>query len=200
VLLPPRKQLGVAVWQVPISAASSALLIVAVIGLPVVPPVTVIPTVTVDPCVIFRQFVIPAGVPPGHALNGASVSDVEVGVKVPTAEGQPFIRLVTLIDPSPVAKSYPVPVANPRVPLGTLLLLRVSNTPILVEPTVVMLQLKVAAKHGTELFPFTTSLKTQVDAGTREELQFASFCAADIAYRTKFALPCRPDSPLPNMF
>src|SRR5579864_4071090 len=100
VLLPPRKQLGVAVWHVPVSEASSAFPVLAVIGWAPDPPVTLIFTFTVAPWVIVTQFVIPAGVPPGHALVGPSVSVVVVGAKAPTAAGQPLTRFVTLIEPN----------------------------------------------------------------------------------------------------
>src|ERR1700732_1854337 len=166
VLLPPTKQFGVAVWQVPISDASFAVFMVAVIGLETVPPETLMLTVTVAPCVTERQLVMPAGVPAGHeASNGERASVVVVETKLPTAADQPLIRFVTFTEPRPVARSNPVAVPNPIVPVGAPTLFTVSSTPTEADPGVVTLQLKLAARHGTELFPFTTSLKTQFDAG-----------------------------------
>src|ERR1700733_751974 len=116
------------------------------------------------------QLVIPAGAP-AHELRGVSVSVVEVPMNAPTAAGHPSTKFVTLSEPRPVARSKPVPVTKPSTPVGLPLEFTVSSTPTDVELTVVLLQLNVAARHGSELFPFTTSLKTQVDAGPSEELQ-----------------------------
>ena len=58
----------------------------------------------------------------------------------------------------------------------------------------------LVTSQGTELFPFTTSLKTQVEPGLLEELHVLSVCAADRGYKTKFAFPCRPAWPPANIF
>src|ERR1700761_362118 len=71
---------------------------------------------------------------------------------------QLFSRLVTLTEPSPVAKSYPVAVANAGV-------VKFWNISIPNPDAAVLLQFGLPARHATELFPLVTSLNMHVPAG-----------------------------------
>jgi hypothetical protein len=71
---------------------------------------------------------------------------------------QLFSKFVTLIEPSPVAKSYPAAVAKAGV-------VAFWNISIPNPDAVVLLQFGLPAMHATELLPLLTSLYTQVAAG-----------------------------------
>jgi hypothetical protein len=97
-------------------------------------------------------------------------SVVVVGVRA--AEFHLLSKFVTLMEPNPVARSYPVPAANAGTRVLGLLALAYTSIPNPV--AVVLLQFGVEAKHAMEMFPFVTSLYTQPVAGVcpTDELQF----------------------------
>jgi len=96
-------------------------------------------------------------------------------------------KAATLIEPKPVALSYPVPAAKAATPLD-------ASTPL--PPLVVLLHPGVPPTHATALLLFVMSMKTQA-AGCvpgavkllELQLEKVSLCANE--YNTKFALPCR---------
>src|ERR1700694_1148203 len=116
------------------------------LGVPENVEVTVTFTVTAVPCVIGAGDVVPF-----------TVRLVVVAWKLPTASGHCVARLVTLTEPSPVAKSYPVAVVHAGV-VGEAVLTR---TPLV--PAVLLLQFGEFPTHGTELFPLVTSLNAHAE-------------------------------------
>src|SRR4029077_5341815 len=77
--------------------------------------------------------------------------------KAPTASGHWVARLVTFTEPSPVAKSYPVPVVHAGVVVEAVL----TRTPLV--PAVLLLQFVEFPVHGTELFPLVMSLNAHAE-------------------------------------
>ena len=75
-------------------------------------------------------------------------------------------RLDTFSEPSPVAKSNPVPALKPlRIPIGS--------------PANVVVQFRLLVVQGTEMVPVVTSLNVHALAGRAEpvELQLAVACS-----------------------
>src|SRR4029077_4082459 len=117
--------------------------------------------------VVFSRITTPVGVPPlpvtvpvrlpetdpAVPVTEAGLSVVLVEVPDAVAVVHLLIRLATLTEPSPVARSYPVPVANAGFPLDT----TTPNPPLLV-----LLQFVEPPAHGTEILPLVMSLKPQV--------------------------------------
>jgi hypothetical protein len=127
---------------------------------------------------IFAKTVVPCGIVAGSEL--AVVLEVQepevvvrqsvdvVVIKLPTPVfllGHIVTKFVTLIEPSPVARSKPLPAVYEGVPAGV----PVSTTPSPVAPE--LLQLNEPAAQGTELLPFVTSLNMQAEFGIVDELQ-----------------------------
>jgi hypothetical protein len=106
---------------------------------------------------------------------------VVVCVNAPTVAGQLLTRLNALTEPSPVARSYPVPAGNEGVEAVGM---PASTTPIPDVP--VLLHSNEPAAQGTELLPFVTSLNVQPGTGLLEELhaRLAVCCAANRGYNT----------------
>jgi hypothetical protein len=97
-----------------------------------------------------------------------------------------FRRFATLIDPKPVARSYPVAVENAGLPPD-------ATTPN--PPELVLLQFGDAPEQGTEILPLVMSLNTQVVFAElplvpSEELQLEKVSLFPSAYSVTFAFPC----------
>ena len=114
---------------------------------------------------------------------------VVVPWKVPHVSGHCVAKFATFTEPNPVAKSYPVAVVH----AGVVVAAGLTRTPVV--PVVLLLQfIEVEPPtHGTELFPFVTSLNAHVDplSNSVEELQLCPEVAA-ILYSIGLAFPWRP--------
>src|SRR5271169_896987 len=115
-----------------------------------------------------------------------AVTVLEAGEGVPKVKSaglalvaQALTRLVTFIEPRPVARSNPVPAVKPdRIPLAS--------------DGTVTLQFGVAwglFSQGTAIVPFVVSLKMQEAAGMLLELQLDVACAAASSYKVGLAKP-----------
>ena len=125
------------------------------VGVPDV-EVTVTFAVTAVPCVM-----VTVDVPP------FTVRLVVVPWKAPTASGHCVRRLVTLTEPRPVARSYPVEALQ----AGVVVAAGLTRTPLVFAE--LLLQLREVPAQGTELLPFVTSLNAHIEpeSASVEELQ-----------------------------
>jgi hypothetical protein len=152
VVVPPDSVKGPSEPRTVVPSLAKAISETSPVGVPL-PLVGATLTVAVKFC--------PDGVPP---LGLVSV----VVVVVRMAEVHLLSRFVTLIEPKPVDRSYPVADTNAGVPLstagheGVVVVLQIT-TPKL--PEDVLLQSGVPETQATELFPFVTSLKTHPAVG-----------------------------------
>jgi hypothetical protein len=94
---------------------------------------------------------------PTRLAGTVETTDVAVGFSPFSKLTQAVNRFSTFTDPSPVARSYPVPVVN----AGTFF--ESTSTPFVF--AVVLLQLGDPPAQGTESLPLVMSLKTQAVGG-----------------------------------
>src|SRR5260221_832288 len=154
----------------------------------------------------FSKITTPVGVPPAQVTVPVRLPETVPAVPV-TLEGikvtvgtvpvalavvQPLIRFVAFTEPSPVARSYPIPAVNAGLPPLT-------STPN--PPLVALLQFVEPPAQGTELFKFGVRLsvllllvmswKIQVEgAEVLPESQLEKVSVLASAYSSTFALPC----------